>query len=115
MNLLSLMNQEGSLNIGEASIYALIGFLIVFAGIVIIIVIIWLIGLLMRKTNNLAFLTNLGKKKKKPKAPEQPNSVAPNGEDIPDDIKAAIVAALMAYYSEESPESEFIVKRIRKI
>ncbi len=35
-------------NFGEALIYALIGFLIVFVGISIIIVIIWLLGLLFK-------------------------------------------------------------------
>ena len=55
-NLMSLMNQEGSLGFGEACIYALIGFSIVFLGIILIIFIIWLIGLVMRKTDNLAFL-----------------------------------------------------------
>ena len=54
---------------GEPVIYALIGFLVVFLGIVLIIAIIWLIGLLMRKTDNLAFLTNIGKKKKKKAEP----------------------------------------------
>ena len=35
-NLLSLINQEGSLGFGEACIYGLIGYLVVFIGIVLI-------------------------------------------------------------------------------
>jgi len=62
-NLMSLMNQEGSLGFGEACIYALIGFSIVFLGIILIIFIIWLIGLVMRKTDNLAFLGKIRSKK----------------------------------------------------
>lgn len=100
--------------LGEALIYALIGFLIVFMGIVIIIAIIWLVGFLMRKTNNFAFLTRKGGKKKEP--PVQPVAdAAAEDEDIPDEVKAAIVAAIMAYYTEQAPKCEFKVKRIKRI
>lgn len=106
---------------GEACIYALIGFLIVFAGIVLIILIIWLTGLLMRKTNNLAFLhvwsakiKGLFKRRKKSEAkPEIPSVVV--AEEISDEVKVAIMAAIMAYYSEQKPECEFKVKRIKRI
>ena len=113
-NFLSLINQEGSLEFGEACLYALLGFAIVFAGIVLIILIIWLIGLIIRKTNNLAFLSSRGKKEK---APEQllQKQVEEVENEIPDEVKAAIVAALMAYYSEEKPKCEFRVKRIKRI
>lgn len=99
---------------GEPAIYALIGFLVVFVGIILIIAIIWLIGLLMRKTNNLAFLTNIGKKKKKKEAPEKIEAVSETDE-ISDEVKAAIIAAIMAYYSQEKPKCEFKVKRIKRI
>lgn len=99
----------------EALVYALIGFVIVFVGIAIIIAVIWLIGLLMRKTNNLAFLTNIGKKKKAQlESSVQPQTAVQN-EDIPDEVKAAIVAAIMAYYESEQPKCEFKVKRIKRI
>ncbi|MDE5667041.1 MAG: OadG family protein, partial [Clostridia bacterium] len=71
---------------GEPVIYALIGFLVVFLGIVLIIAIIWLIGLLMRKTDNLAFLTNIGKKKKK-KAEPVASEVATESDEVPDEVK----------------------------
>lgn len=113
-NFLSLLNQPGSLELGEACLYALIGFAIVFTGIVLIILIIWLLGLLMRKTNNLAFLTNLGKKRKKviEKVVEES---ATEEEEITPEVRAAIIAAIMAYYTEEKPKCEFKVKRIKKI
>lgn len=98
----------------EALVYALIGFAIVFVGITVIIAVIWLIGLLMRKTDNLAFLTNRGKKKKAQSEPAvQPQAVA--SEEVPDEVKAAIVAAIMAYYESEQPKCEFVVKRIKRI
>ena len=99
-------------NFGEALIYALLGFCIVFVGILLIILIIWFVGFLMRKTNNFAFLSRV--KKKKVSEPVSEISNEDNG-DIPDEIKAAIVAAIMAYYTEEQPKCEFKVKRIKRI
>lgn len=101
---------------GEPCIYALIGFVIVFLGIALIILIIWLIGLLMRKTNNLAFLTNIGKKKRKKKAePQVETAGAEEEEEIAPEVRAAIVAAIAAYYIEDKPKCEFRVKRIKKL
>ena len=98
---------------GEALVYALIGFLVVFCGIVIIIFIIWLLGLILRKTNNLEFLLKLGRKK--PKQVETQVVIPDNEDDIPDEIKAAIMAAIMTYYSDEKPECEFRVRRIKRM
>ncbi len=103
-------------NFGEAALYALIGFMVVFVGIILIIGIIWLFGLIMRKTNNLEFLTK--KREKKPKkGKEKPAEVsAPSAdEEIPDEVKAAIIAAIMAYYQEKEEKCEFTVKRIKRI
>ncbi|MDE6586573.1 MAG: OadG family protein [Clostridia bacterium] len=103
-------------NMSEAIIYALIGFLIVFVGIAIIILIIWLIGLLLRKTNNLAFLRNLKlKRKSKNVESEITPSISHDENEVPDEIKVAIIAAIMAYYSESSPKCEFKVKRIKRL
>jgi len=111
-------NKDGNFyfsNFGEALVYALIGFLVVFVGIVLIILIIWLIGLILRKTDNLAFIT---KRRKKPKTEEIKESnkqedIA-DGE-IPEEVKVAVIAAIMAYYSEEKPKCEFKVRRIKRI
>ncbi len=102
-------------NFGEPFIYALIGFLVVFVGIILIIFIIWLVGLIMRKTNNLEFL--MKKREKKPKEAKitQTASAAASDEEIPDEVKAAIVAAIMAYYSEKEEKCQFTVKRIKRI
>lgn len=101
----------------EPFLYALIGFLVVFAGILIIIVTIWLVGLIMKKTNNLEFLSKGRKKKvKEVKTNEQPQATADtNDGDIPDEVKAAIIAAIMAYYEEKQEKCEFTVKRIKRI
>lgn len=110
-------------NFGEAVIYALIGFGVVFVGIIIIIGVIWLVGLIMKKTNGFAFLSK--KKDKKPtvktkkvnvpeitELPADPESVSA---EIPDEVKAAIVAAIMAYYQEKEEKCSFTVKRIKRI
>lgn len=103
-------------NFGEAALYALIGFVVVFVGIIIIIGIIWLVGLIMRKTNNLEFLTKKREKKPRTDKKEEASTVAATSDDdIPDEVKAAIVAAIMAYYQEQESKCEFTVKRIKRI
>jgi Na+-transporting methylmalonyl-CoA/oxaloacetate decarboxylase gamma subunit len=110
-------------NKAEALIYALIGFLVVFVGIALIILVIWLVGLLMKKTNNLAFLTNRKKKAKQPEqaqeqtsvSQEQNKEVLASADEVSDEVKAAIVAALMAFYQTEQPQCEFTVKRIKRL
>lgn len=107
-------------NIGEPFVYALIGFVVVFIGIVLIIGVIWLVGLLMKKTNNLEFLTKKRDKSvkvKEVKAEENPEAPAQSVvfDDVPDEVKAAIIAAIMAYYQKEEPQCQFRVKRIKRI
>lgn len=101
-------------NFGEAALYALIGFIVVFVGIILIIGIIWLVGFIMRKTNNLEFLTKKRVKKSKKAVEEQTETTIADGE-IPDEVKAAIIAAIMAYYEENQPKCAFTVKRIKRI
>ena len=101
-------------NFGEALVYALIGFLVVVLGIVLIIFIIWLIGFILRKTNNLAFLRRISIKKDKP-VPESSAAQQNGSDELPDGVKAAIIAAIVAYYGTEKPECEFKVKRIKRI
>lgn len=103
-------------NFGEPLLYALIGLLVVFVGILLIIGIIWLVGLVMRKTDNLAFLTK--KREKKAKEPAKSDSdviESVSDDDVPDEVKAAIIAAIMAYYQENEEKCEFKVKRIKRI
>lgn len=104
-------------NAGEPFLYALIGFVIVFIGILLIIGIIWLVGLIMRKTDNLEFLTKKRGKKHEAKSVQEavrPESSAVS-DDIPDEVKAAIIAAIMAYYRDKEEKCQFTVKRIKRI
>ncbi len=104
-------------NWGEPFLYALIGFLVVFVGILIIIAIIWLVGLIMRKTNNLEFLQKKKAPKKNAEAEQSDTAAAAIvGEgEIPAEVKAAIIAAIMAYYEDRQEKCEFTVKRIKRI
>lgn len=107
----------GANGVGESIIYALIGFAVVFLGIVLIIFIIWLIGWILRKTNNFEIFRKLsikGRFSKKRKTETQ-EETASGEEEIPDDVKAAIVAAIMCFYENEKPEIEFIVRKIKRI
>ena len=105
-------------NWGEPFLYALIGFLLVFVGITLIIFIVWLLGLIMRKTNNLEFLTKKREKTDKKQAETTQNSqseLKAESDDIPDEVKVAIMAAIMAYYEEKQEKCQFTVKRIKRL
>lgn len=99
-------------NLGEPFLYALIGFVVVFLGIALIIFIIWLVGLIINKSNNFEFLQKGKKSKEKARKEEPPVEV--DG-DIPDEVKVAIIAAIMAYYEEKQEPCEFKVKKIKRI
>lgn len=106
-------------NYGEAALYALIGLVVVFVGIVVIIGVIWLVGFIMKKTNNLEFLTKKRTKKadtvKEVQTTKEDKTASVQSDEIPDEVKAAIIAAIMAYYQEKEDKCQFTVKRIKRI
>lgn len=93
----------------DGAIYALIGLLVVFAGIALLILIISLFGLIMKRIN-------APQKSEKKASGAKPQPVTETkAEEVPDEIKAAIIAAIMAFYETEKPKCEFTVKRIKRI
>lgn len=113
---LLIMNEK--IPVPDVLLYALIGFVFVFIGIGILIGILYLVGFIMQKTGGV--IPNPFKRKKKAKEEpkeEQPVISVPEkeAEDLPEEVKAAIVAAIMAYYSIEKPKCEFIIKKIKRI
>ncbi|MDE7076572.1 MAG: hypothetical protein K2O62_04550, partial [Clostridia bacterium] len=69
-----------------------------------------------RKTNNLDFLTKKREKKVKGDKPEGASTeINTAGDEIPDEVKAAIIAAIMAYYQEKEEKCQFTVKRIKRL
>lgn len=113
---LLILNEK--IPVPDALLYALIGFVFVFVGIGILIGILYLVGFIMQKTNGV--IPNPFKRKKQ-KTEEQPVLAAPvsdktkGTEEIPEEVKAAIVAAIMSYYSVEKPKCEFVIKKIKRI
>ena len=93
----------------EALLYALIGFLVVFAGIALLIAVVWAVGKIMSATN---FASQPKRVEEKPK-----QVVAPvvNSDEVDEETVAVITAALMAYYQTTNPKCGFTVKRIKRI
>lgn len=95
----------------DALIYALVGFVVTFLGIVIIIGVIWLAGFIIRKAT--------AKRKAAASMEEQYAASAegaPDADGISEAERVAIIAAIAAYYkSEETAVSEFKVRRIKRL
>ena len=84
-----------------------LGMIVVFLGICILIAFITLVRYIMDAVS--------GVKKEKPAPPkeESPEPVLAQPGVTPE-VAAAITAAIMAYYEEEQPKQDFIVRRIKK-
>ena len=98
--------------VGEAALYAVIGFLVVFVGIALLISVVWFVGRVI----------NAPKTTKKEKLPvETSPQTAPTtqisvGEsEVDEETLAVITAAIMAYYEKQTSKCEFTVKRIKRI
>ena len=99
-------------SIPEAALYALIGFMVVFAGIAFLVFVVWLVGELMKKAKNAA--------KERPAKtvvmPPKEEVLAPKESDeVDEETVAVITAAVMAYYQQNNPKCEFTVKRIKRV
>ena len=99
------------ISLPEASLYALLGFLVVFLGIAFLILIVWAVGKFMQKDAPVA--------KKAEPAPVKKEVVSTptpvNEDEVSEETIAVITAAIMAYYEKNNPKCEFTVKRIKKI
>ena len=115
MNLLTNANKFREVGIGEASIYALLGYLVVFLGIFFLIFVVWMTGKVISKNKP------SGAQSKKPepeKAKEETIKEAiavADSEEVSEETLAVITAALMAYYEMNNPKCEFTIKRIKRL
>ena len=108
--LTSLPEGYQKVSIGTAALYALIGYLVVFAGIAFLIFIVWLVGKLIAKSQTAE------RPAKVEKVVEQTAMAIDEAEDeIDDETVVLIMAALMAYYEANNPKCEFTVKRIKRV
>ena len=111
--LLNLLSVGTKVSIGDAALYAFIGFLVVFLGISFLVLVVWSVGKIFT-----SFTANAEMKNVKPASPVTPVNILANDtaeNDIPEETVAVIMAALMAYYQTTQPKCEFTVKRIKRI
>lgn len=116
-NLLAETLPEGyqKISIGLSALYALIGFIVVFAGIAFLILVVWAVGKVMASANGVK-----APKKETVEKPKKQEIVAESlavtdTDAVSDETVAVIMAALMAYYQKTNPKCEFTVKRIKRI
>ena len=113
-NLLTALPEGGKMiSVPESLLYALIGFIVVFAGIALLIAVIWAVGRVM------SFNAPVAKQPKaevKAEIKTQSVQAAPiNSDEVDEETVAVITAALMAYYQTNKPQCGFTVKRIKRI
>lgn len=110
--LYDILTKSRTVGLGEISLYAILGFAVVFIGIAFLIFCVWAIGKAFTKNKS-------EQKQEKPQPkPVENVEVAPvkaNEDEISDEILAVITAAISAYYETAQPQCEFIVKRIKRI
>lgn len=92
------------LTIAEGLIYALLGFIVTFIGIVVLIALLWAVGKIMGAVRT---------KRLEKKTAEKAETASE--EEISPEIKVALIAAIAAYYEGEKPQCEFKVKRIKRL
>ncbi len=102
-------NADGSGKFLEALLYAFVGFCITFIGISILILFVWICGKIIGK----ARMKKVGDKPKLP--PAETAALPAEEERVEEEIRVAIIAAIAAYYADESRGCEFKVKRIKRI
>ena len=126
---------DKKIGLGEAAIDALLGFITVFAGIAILVFIVWAVGKLMQTASGKQSVNGAAKKAKTPKtagkattanahakaketAQEELAAAAissPETYDVDEQTVAVISAAIAAVYSGSGRNCGFVVKRIRRM
>ena len=110
--------QTREVGIGEAALYATLGYAVVFIGIAFLIFVVWAIGKAMTKTQSAPQKAPAKANKETPTKAAVKESLAvadATQEEISEETVAVIMAALMAYYEKTNRKCEFTVKRIKKI
>lgn len=107
-NLLTTADKLRKVSVGEAALYAAMGFLVVFFGIALLILIVYLIGKVMNGTSKKVLVPQAALNK------ETPSATTPEN-DLDEETVAVIMAALTAYYQIANNKCEFTVKRIKRI
>lgn len=106
-----LLSDWFKMNVGDGAFYALFGFVFVFFGIALLVVIFTLLGLVMKKVN----ARKPKKKKIKSKKIEAETPASESDGDISPEEVAAIMAAITAIYESENAKCDFVVRRIKRL
>ena len=110
INLLSSTLPEGGkiVGVGEAALYATIGYLIVFLGISFLIFVVWAVGMFFKHG------PQKFSKKIKTSALPVDKSIAQSTNDLDAQTIAVITAAIAAYYQQQQIPCEFVIKKIKR-
>ena len=108
-SLLAVADKTRPVGIGEAALYALLGYLIVFLGIAFLILVVWAVGKIV------GTLETKEKENKQKQAVETVINEEVSEDEVSEETVAVITAALMAYYQQNNPKCEFTVKRIKRV
>ena len=114
--LTNLLDGWFKLNVGDGAFYAVFGFLFVFVGIVILVLLFTGLGKIMKEVNKPRAPRK--KKKKETGSEVQPAEQEPASsvqEGVTPELVAVISAAIAAYYEGENVKCDFVVKRIKKL
>lgn len=109
----NLLDEWFRFPVGEGAFYAAFGFLFVFTGIVLLILIFTLLGFVMSKIN--AKRANQAKQTTVVAAPQSEPTEQTESDVISDETVAVIAAALTAYYAGQKTKCDFVVKRIKRL
>jgi len=93
-------------NLGEAALYAVIGFAVVFLGIAFLVLVVWAVGKIFEGVDK-------AKAEKKP-VPQEPSAVQSTTDEVDDETIAVISAAIAAYYQKQAVPCEFVIKKIKR-
>ena len=94
-------------NIGEAALYALIGFSVVFLGIAFLVFVVWAIGKIFK------VMPQKLQKKGKTESVVTPQPEQDSNE-LDEQTIAVITAAIAAYYEQQQIPCEFVIKKIKR-
>ena len=101
------------IEIPEAALYALLGFMIVVLGIAFLIAIVWAVGKFMQK-DKITVQKVQEKPVVQPTKPVVTTQPSTNNDEVDEETVAVITAAIMAYYEKNTPKCEFTLKRIKR-
>ena len=106
-------------DVGEAALYAAIGFSVVFLGILFLILVVWGMGKIIATVEGKAVTKKEKKKAKESTIVEESLTTekveSASTDEVDEETIAVITAAIMAYYQKNNPKCEFTVRRIKRI